>query len=260
MGSAAIICHGGAGHSAKDQPGVDAAVAAGWRILESGGGALAAALAAVVLMEDDPSLNAGSGGRMRDDGTVQLDAAVMTSDGRLGVVTCIEETKNPILVAARLLDEKVNILAGRGARLFADSQGFPRDEVNGSSRPADTDTVGAVVRDEDGLIVVATSTGGCTGRPLGRVGDTPIIGAGFWCEDGFGVAATGIGEDITLRLSSLRVADRHREGASSAQAMREVIATYPDTIEVGFITLSKRGDGLGMANTKMPWASRFEGG
>ena len=78
----AIVCHGGAGHSAKDQPGVDAAVEAGWEILQSGGTALDAALAAVVIMEDDPALNAGTGGRIRADGSVQLDAAVMTSNGQ----------------------------------------------------------------------------------------------------------------------------------------------------------------------------------
>ena len=120
----AIVCHGGAGHSAKDQPGVDAAVEAGWEILQSGGTALDAALAAVVIMEDDPALNAGTGGRIRADGSVQLDAAVMTSNGQFGAISCIQQTKNPILVAAKLLDDNVNIISGRGAREFADNIGI----------------------------------------------------------------------------------------------------------------------------------------
>lgn len=255
MVEAAIVCHGGAGHSAKDQPGVDAAAEAGWRVLESGGDAIAAAVAAVIVMEDDPALNAGTGGRKRNDGSVQLDAAVMTSDGRIGVVTCIEETKNPIEVAAALLDEEVHMLAGRGARDFADSLGVPRAEVLGSDTPGGNDTVGAVVRDSNGLLVVASSTGGCSGRPVGRVGDTPLIGAGFWCQPECGVAATGIGEAITLRLSSVRVADEVAQGASIDEAMSRVISTYPQDIEVGFISLAGEGDGSGLSNTKMPWAA-----
>ena len=130
ISSPAIVCHGGAGHSAKDQPGVDAAVEAGWDILQSGGTALDATLASVVMMENDPALNAGTGGRIRSDGSVQLDAAVMTSNGQFGAITCIQQTKNPILVAAKLLDENVNILAGTGAREFADKIGVNRATIS----------------------------------------------------------------------------------------------------------------------------------
>jgi isoaspartyl peptidase/L-asparaginase-like protein (Ntn-hydrolase superfamily) len=242
MSGPAIVCHGGAGHTAKDQPGVDLAVEAGWQILSAGGGALEAALAAIVVMEDDPVLNAGTGGRMRADGSVQLDAAVATSDGRFGAVACLEETPNPIHVAAALLDDQVNLLAGRGAREFADSLGVPRDVVSGSSLPTGNDTVGAVVRDSSGLIVVASSTGGCTGRPAGRVGDTPLPGAGLWCNENIGVAATGIGEAITLKMSCVRIADartRGREGlgevgVSSPSGLGEVGVSSPSGFgEVG---------------------------
>ena len=218
MSKFAIICHGGAGHTAHDQPGVDHARQAGYTILENGGTALQAALAAVKIMEDDPVLNAGTGGRIRDDGSVQLDAAIMTSDGRFGAVVCIEETKNPIFVAAGLLDQPVNMLAGRGAREFADRLGIKREPVWGSNKPPANDTVGAVARDASGLIVVASSTGGCTDRPLGRVGDTPLIGAGLWCDQNIVVAATGIGEAIMLKVPCVRVADvLHRRGAVGVQ-------------------------------------------
>lgn len=277
MVAPAIICHGGAGHSAKDQPGVDLAVEAGWAVLKGdgqggSGGALEAALAAIVIMEDDPVLNAGTGGRIRADGSVQLDAAVMTSAGRFGAVACIEDTPNPIHVAAALLDDQVNMLVGQGARMFADDLGIARTPVVGSPLPTGNDTVGAIVRDSTGLIVVASSTGGCTGRPAGRIGDTPLIGAGLWCDENIGVAATGIGEAITLKMSSVRIADYFRNSivdspiSSSASdsrggdLLREAIdwevSQYDPSVEAGFIGLGKSGGGVGISNTKMPVAFR----
>ena len=92
MSNPMIVCHGGAGHTAKDQPGVDLAADAGWAVLCAGGSAIDAVLAAVEIMENDPVLNAGTGGRKRADGSVQLDAAIATSDGRLGAIMAIEDT------------------------------------------------------------------------------------------------------------------------------------------------------------------------
>jgi len=271
MSGPAIVCHGGAGHTAKDQPGVDLAVEAGWQVLSAGGGALEAALAAVVIMENDPVLNAGTGGRFRADGSVQLDAAVATSDGRFGAVACLEETLNPIHVAAALLDDQVNLLVGRGAREFADALGVSRVAVVGSPLPTGNDTVGAITRDDSGLIVVASSTGGCTGRPAGRIGDTPLPGAGLWCDENIGVAATGIGEAITLKMSCVRIVDvrtRGREGAGVAgvsgvtgvdslqAALEWGVGQFDPSIEVGFIGLESEGSGFGFANTGMPWATK----
>jgi len=255
MVNPAIVCHGGAGHGAKDQPGVDEATSIGWSKLEQGESALEAALAAVVMMENDPSLNAGTGGRIRSDGSVQLDAAIMTSDGRFGAVACIQKTKNPILVAAKLLDEKVNMLAGRGAREFADMLNIPREDVGGSMHPSGNDTVGAIARDKSGLIVVASSTGGCSGRPPGRIGDTPLIGAGLWCGEFVGVSATGIGEEITLKMSCVRISDLVSSGISISDALNWGIEQFNPDIEVGFIALGPQGGGIGVANTKMPWSS-----
>ncbi|MBO57659.1 MAG: peptidase T [Euryarchaeota archaeon] len=251
----AIVCHGGAGHGAKDQPGVDEATSFGWAKLKQGGSALEAAIAAVVMMENDPSLNAGTGGRIRSDGSVQLDAAIMTNDGRFGAVTCIEQTKNPILVAEKILDKKINMLAGRGAREFADTLDIPRDEVEGSINPSGNDTVGAIARDSSGLIVVASSTGGCTGRPPGRIGDTPLIGAGLWCGEFVGVSATGIGEEITLKMPCVRISDRVSTGNDIAASLNWGINQFNSDIEVGFIALGPQGEGIGVANTKMPWSS-----
>ena len=257
MFNSAIVCHGGAGHGAKDQPGVDKATSVGWAKLKGGASALDAAIAAVVMMENDPSLNAGTGGRIRSDGSVQLDAAIMTNDGRFGAVTCLEHTKNPILVAEKILDEKINMLAGRGAREFADTQEIPRSKVDGSTNPSGNDTVGAIARDKSGLIVVASSTGGCTGRPPGRIGDTPLIGAGLWCGEFLGVSATGIGEEITLKMPCVRISDRVSTGSNIPESLNWGINQFNSDIEVGFIALGLEGEGIGVANTKMPWSSQY---
>ena len=256
MSQARIVVHGGAGHGAKDQPGVDRAADAGWAILAAGGTALDAVLAAVEVMENDPRLNAGTGGRKRDDGSVQLDAAVATSDGRLGAIICIEETPNPIRGAAALLDESVHILAGDGARTWADARGFARAPVEGSERPSSTDTVGAVAIDASGALAVASSTGGCTGRPRGRVGDTPLFGPGFWCDEKTAIAATGIGEEITRKMLCHRVAVSHEAGKSVADAMQDGLALFDAKTEVGLIMIDANGVGQGLANTDMPWAMR----
>jgi beta-aspartyl-peptidase (threonine type) len=248
-----LLCHGGAGHGAKDQPGVDRAADAGWAVLSTGGSALDAVLAAVEVMEDDPALNAGTGGRKRDDGSVQLDAAVATSDGRLGAVMCIEETPNPVRVAAALLDESIHILAGDGARDWADDRGFVKATVQGSERTSSTDTVGAVAIDSAGAMAVACSTGGCTGRPRGRVGDTPLWGSGFWIDERIALTATGIGEAITQKLLCHRVA--LHEG-SIEDALRFGLDLFDPSIEVGLIGLTAEGEGIGLANTSMPWALR----
>ena len=248
-----IVCHGGAGHTAKDQPGVDIAADAGWAILSAGGSALDAVLAAIEIMENDPVLNAGTGGRKRADGSVQLDAAVATSDGRLGAIMAIEDTPNPIFVAAGLLDEPIHILVGEGARDWADSQGFPKATVEGSDSPTGNDTVGCVAIDAEGLIVVASSTGGCTGRPRGRVGDTPLWGPGFWVDENIAVAATGIGEEITIKMLCHRVAI---QTGTLQEKLEYGLSLFDSTTEVGLIGITTQGEGLGLANTGMPWAIR----
>ncbi len=248
-----IVCHGGAGHTAKDQPGVDTAADAGWAILSAGGSALDAALAAVEIMEDDPVLNAGTGGRKRADGSVQLDAAIATSDGRLGAIMAIEDTPNPIFVAAGLLDEPIHILVGEGARDWADTQGFPKATVEGSDSPSGNDTVGCVAIDADGLMVVASSTGGCTGRPRGRVGDTPLWGPGLWVDENIAIAATGIGEEITIKMLCHRIAV---QSGTLQEKLEYGLSLFDPAIEVGLIGITTQGEGLGLANTGMPWAIR----
>ncbi len=249
-----IICHGGAGHGAKDQPGVDAAAKVSKQILNEGGTSIEAVLKAVEIMENDPNLNAGTGGCIRADGSVQLDAIVATSQKKIGAVIAIENCKNPIKVAGKLLENPVNILAGRGASEFAVNEGFPLETVIGRKRKDANDTVGALAIDRNGLIAAASSTGGCTGRPSGRVGDTPLWGPGIWCDENVAIIATGIGENITIEMLSFRVAQQINEnGKSLSDALQWGLDLFDKNIEVGLLALNQKGQAIGQSNTKMPW-------
>lgn len=254
----AIVAHGGAGAGPERLANVERAVAIAAGILESGGSAVDAAVEACVILEDDPSFNAGTGSVFRTDGSVLLDASIQASDGRMGFVIAMEDTPNPIRVAADLLDEDINGLTGEGARLWADSKGIEKAPVQG--RPPfeeATDTVGVIARDRKGSIACATSTGGCSNRPPGRVGDVPLPGCGFWVQEGVGVGATGIGEAITRAMISYRVAERILGGADLEESMMWALEEcLEDDAEVGIIALGSDGTGHGLSNsTNMPWAS-----
>ena len=132
-----IICHGGAGHTPKVQDGVDRAAEEGWKILKNTDNALLAATAATIVMEDDFRFNAGTGSCLRDDGRVQNDAAVATSDGKIGAITNLQDFKNPVLVARELLPEFVTMLAGEGAIQFALEKGFKKTKVAGLTGESD---------------------------------------------------------------------------------------------------------------------------
>tara|TARA_B100000287_G_scaffold417388_1_gene453135 strand:+ start:969 stop:1760 length:792 start_codon:yes stop_codon:yes gene_type:complete len=254
----AAVAHGGAGAGPERLANVERAVAIAATILESGGSAVEAAVEACVILEDDPVFNAGTGSVFRTDGSVQLDASIQTSDGRIGFVIAIEDTPNPIRVAAELLDQEINGLTGEGARLWADERGIKRAPVEG--RPPfekATDTVGVIARDKGGAIACATSTGGCSDRPSGRVGDVPLPGCGFWVQDCVGVGATGIGEAITRGILSYRVAERILAGNDLEESMIWALDNcVEDGAEVGIIALGSEGTGHGVSNsTNMPWSS-----
>ena len=250
-----IVVHGGAGHSVEEQDGVDAAVDIGWELLAGGADAVSAAVAAVVALEDDPRFNAGTGSCLRADGSVQVDAAVACSDGRLGTVAAVDDIANPVRVARLVMDEEFDTLAGSGARAYAQDHGIVPAPVSGSQRKSATDTVGAVALDAKGVFAVASSTGGVSGRPVGRVGDTPHWGGGLWTDAGIGIAATGIGEAISRRLLCFRVAQKMANGLSLTEALTWGVALYPADVEIGLIALSE-GEGAGISNASMPWALR----
>lgn len=212
-----IILHGGVGSSDELSGLLDKYASMSINY----GDPLDAAVAAVKYMEDDLSFNAGTGSVMRLDGTIQMDAAVMV-DGNFGSVVNIEFVKNPVQVAREVMEKSPHVmLCSDGATAFARKLGHPYyDPVTDKSRKrlieskkvalanpkfyyseASVDTVGAVAN-FDGRIAAALSTGGSSPMMRGRVGDTPIPGSGILVRDGFGVVATGTGEEIIRKMLS----------------------------------------------------------
>jgi L-asparaginase / beta-aspartyl-peptidase len=222
----AIAVHGGAGdippaeltpeREAAYRAGLERALRAGQVILEAGGSSLDAVVASVQVLEDDPLFNAGRGAVIAANGICELDAALMDGrDLRAGAVTGVRHVRSPIGLARLVMERSAHVmLAGPGAEEFALEQGLEPvpnryfvterrqrelaaalvTEANGY-RESLMGTVGAVALDADGNLAAATSTGGTTGKRWGRVGDSPIIGAGTYAaNDCCAVSATGHGE------------------------------------------------------------------
>ncbi len=238
-----IAVHGGCGgwersDTGRALAGVRAAVQAARRLLHDGGSALDAVCAAVVLLEDDPLFNAGTGSVLNRDGEAEMDASVMDGERlRCGGVAVLARVRNPVLVARRVMDETPHaLLAGAGAREFARSCGFPDyDPITAArraghrraaltARVALGGTVGAVARDVAGRFAAATSTGGVALKLPGRVGDSPIPGAGNYATAHAAASATGHGELMLRRLATKSVCDAIAAGKTAGAAARAVVA------------------------------------
>ena len=253
-----LVIHGGAGIIEKARlseelersirAALDHALSTGSALLASGGSAINAVEAAVGELEDDPHFNAGRGAVFTYDGRNELDAAIM--DGRdrsAGAVTGITETRHPVSLARAVKDHSPHVLLrGRGADQFSRDQGLEQVEnswfateerrrqldemmaMDGDHFDVDLKygTVGAVALDVNGHIAAATSTGGLTGKRWGRIGDSPIIGAGTYADDGSAaVSATGSGEYFIRALAAYQVAERVKIGHESLQhALDETLA------------------------------------
>jgi L-asparaginase / beta-aspartyl-peptidase len=218
---AVLAIHGGAGPAPDGEPdggasqwpgqaaGLAAALRAGLAVLAAGGPALEAVTAAVTVLEDDEHWNAGRGSALTAAGTVEMDAAV--ADGqerRIGGVACVTGVRHPVLAARAVMDDGRHVLlSGPGAVAFAREAGLAfepeewfiierrRRDLARRLNAAAGGTVGAVARDGAGHLAAATSTGGRTGQLPGRIGDSPVPGAGTWADDaGCAVSATGVGE------------------------------------------------------------------
>jgi len=247
--------------------GLTAALEAGARVLRDGGSALDAVLAAVVVLEDDPGFNAGRGAVLRNDGTAVLDASLMWGlDRSAGAVAGSRRIRNPILAANCVRrDGRHVLLAGEGADSFAarseltlvdpsyfvipervahldlarsqnrielDWAGAGRDAAREASDRAPGETVGAVAIDAQGHLAAATSTGGTTNAAAARIGDSPLIGAGTWAQDGVvAVSATGSGEFFIRSAFAHQVAARIQwQGVELADACD---AALRDVLELG---------------------------
>ena len=241
--------------------GCQEAALVGWRVLQDGGSALDAVEAAVRALEDNPAFNAGTGACLSAEGNIELDAGIM--DGHtlnVGAVAGIELIKNPISLARKVLVSPHVLLVGHGAEQFASEHGIPRcafddllterqyqrwkeylaehglcpdDEPSLirrevaalSAREEDKHgTVGAVAVDDNGFLAAATSTGGIHNKYPGRVGDSPLVGCGFYADEQAAVSCTGHGEDFVRLLIAKRAADFVEQGRSAREAAEAAIA------------------------------------
>lgn len=226
-----IVVHGGAGdvpqpaRAAKRAAGIDAALAAGMAVLEAGGSAVDAVCAAVVVLEDDPSFNAGRGGVATSTGTHELDAAVMDGrDRRAGAVAAITFAKNPVLAARAVMDDGRHVVFVGDALPF-EVEPAPPGWFDITSDPGTSGTVGAVALDGDGHVAAATSTGGRSGQLPGRVGDSPLIGAGTYAsDDTCAVSGTGAGELFMRAVFAHAVHAAVARGASLEEACAAALA------------------------------------
>jgi beta-aspartyl-peptidase (threonine type) len=249
-----LLVHGGAGsmRPGKLDPeqercarnGLEAALEAGSAILGKRESALDAIEAAVRVLEEDVCFNAGRGSVLTASGCVELDAAIMEGGARrAGAVSGLRTTRAPISLARELLERGPHVfLSGHGADDFARGHGFEQVEnqwfevperrrqldeltaAGGFDDEVKYGTVGAVAVDVDGHVAVGTSTGGLTAKRWGRVGDSPLIGAGTYADDrSAAVSATGSGEYFIRAVAAHQLAERVRIGGQSLQAALEAV-------------------------------------
>ncbi|MGA9423275.1 MAG: isoaspartyl peptidase/L-asparaginase [Rhodanobacteraceae bacterium] len=257
-----LLIHGGAGviretlTPAKEErvrADLKCALHVGYDVLQSGGSSLDAVAAAVAVLEDAPYFNAGKGAVFTHEGRQELDAAIM--DGatlRAGAVAGVRRIRNPILLARAVLERSPHVmLCGDGAEEFARTlgiesvdpsyfrtderwrelqQAWEADKRGQSDRTVHYGTVGAVALDAKGHLAAATSTGGTTDKRWGRIGDSPIIGAGTYANAHCAVSATGLGEYFLRVVAAHAICARMEYcGETTAQAAEQIVMrTIPE--------------------------------
>jgi beta-aspartyl-peptidase (threonine type) len=265
-----LAIHGGAGFSRKSAPGpyragLARALDAGWTVLARGGSALDAVSVAVGVLEDDPLFNAGRGAVYNAEARHELDASIMDGASlRAGAVAAVSRIRNPVLAARAVMEHSPHVLlAGQGAERFARRHGIAfasqryfhteaRRQALRRNLKGHHGTVGAVARDAAGNLAAATSTGGFTGKLPGRVGDSPIIGAGTWADNTTcAVSGSGHGELFMRTALAHDVAARMRyRGDSLARAARAALAAIARLGgDGGLVAIDRRG------NIAMPFNS-----
>ncbi len=283
-----IIVHGGA-WGIPDRlveanlNGVKESVKAGWKVLETGGSALDAVVAAVNVLEDDPGFDAGIGSVLTEDRTVEMDALIM--DGAnldAGAVAGLRDIRYPIRLARKVMEETPHVMMiGEGASRVAEQFGLERitqeelvtdeaarefEEWSKKSEFGDSfghDTVGAVALDRDGNIAAATSTGGVTGKRVGRIGDVPLIGSGGYADNRVGgVSTTGHGESI-MKVNLAKLVLTYMETGMNVQEASEKALGYM-SVKVkghgGLIAIDAEGNtGHAFTTKRMVWASIKDG-
>ena len=270
----AIVIHGGAGWSRNQteeklksiEDGLKRALDEGFAILESGGTSLDAVEAAVVILEDDVTFNAGKGSVYTAEEKQEMDASIMTGElQNAGAVASVSTIKNPIKLARYVMEKTEHVLiVGQGAEKVAIKGGLEvvdpsyfyskekLDRVRRQKTKDELSTVGAVAIDKEGNISAATSTGGRSNKLPGRVGDSPIIGAGTWAQNNLcGVSGTGHGEYF-MRFTVAREICARMDylGLTADQASNQVIDELSGMgIEGGVIVIDKEGNASMIFNT-----------
>ncbi|PTQ13490.1 isoaspartyl peptidase/L-asparaginase [Sphingomonas oleivorans] len=277
-----IVVHGGAGTFLRDSPaaqheaaaraGLAAALEAGAAHLRSGGTALDAVEAAVRVLEDDPLFNAGRGSVFTWDAAIELDAAIM--DGatlEAGAVSGVTTTRNPVSLARTVMRESDHVLlSGAGADAFAREYGLEQanpswfataerrrqlDELKagtGFDSAMKYGTVGAVAVDMAGNVAAATSTGGLTAKRWGRIGDSPLIGAGTYADNrACAISCTGTGEYFIRLAAGHEIAARMRIGGERIDAAADALIEELGALGGlgGVIVVSPDGSGGWAFNT-----------
>jgi L-asparaginase / beta-aspartyl-peptidase len=282
------------------QEGCKEAALLGWRILQAGGSALDAVETAVRSLEDNPQYNAGTGACLTSDGNIELDAGIMEGHTlQVGAVACVELIKNPISLARKVLESPYVLLAGKGAQAYALEREIPmceledlvterqyqiwlekkaqaaeesssenepryhrREVASVAAREERHGTVGAVAIDMAGHLAAATSTGGIPNQYPGRVGDSPLVGCGFYADDNAAISCTGDGEDFTRLLIAKRAADFVVHGESARDAATTAIAFLgaKATGTGGLIMIDRKGNiGFAWNSQNMKYAYITEG-
>ncbi len=248
------------------QHGINANAAA-WKILSDGGRALDAVEAGVRVTEAEDNLSVGYGGLPDREGKVTLDACIMDENGDCGAVAALEAIKNPISVARLVMEKTPHVmLVGAGAQQFALEQGFKKENllteraekawkawlVESAYKPIinveNHDTIGMLALDENGNLSGACTTSGLAYKMRGRVGDSPIIGAGLFVDNEIGAAtATGMGEAIVKICGAHLIVELMRQGYSPQEACEVAVKRISKQknardIQIGFLALGKNGD------------------
>jgi N4-(beta-N-acetylglucosaminyl)-L-asparaginase len=241
-----------------------------WKVLSSGGRALDAVEHGVWVPEADPKeTSVGLGGLPDRDGKVTLDACIMDEYANCGSVACLEHIVHPISVARKVMEKTPHVmLVGEGALEFALANGFKKEnlltpesekawkewlkksEYKPLANIENHDTIGMIALDKSGNLSGACTTSGMAYKMHGRVGDSPIIGAGLFVDNEIGaVTSTGVGEEVIRIVGSHLVVELMRQGESPENACRHaverIVKNQPSKskeIQVGFLALTKRGE------------------
>lgn len=248
---------------------VENATSKAWEVLKSGGSSLDAVEQGVMIEEADvKNQSVGKGGRPDRDGNVTLDACIMDSEGNCGAVLCIENIVHPISVARKVMEDTPHVmLAGKGAEQFAYEKGFKKENLltekskqewlewkkTAQYKPIvnieNHDTIGMLAIDNNGNISGACTTSGMAYKIAGRVGDSPIIGAGLFVDNEVGGAtATGVGEEVVRTVGSFLIVELMRQGKSPQEAceegVRRIIKKNKNKLDfqIGFIAINKKGE------------------